>query len=122
MTSIVVIYASIFFIERRKAVNLFEKKTINPLLAIYIMNKIGLKLTENTLKHENMQKLMKSGEKFDAVIVGQFMNDALKGLAYHFGGHLILFSSVGTSTWVSKIRTRDMYSLYFLSYNENNLV
>ncbi|XP_076249991.1 UDP-glucosyltransferase 2-like isoform X2 [Rhynchophorus ferrugineus] len=89
--------------ERRKAVNLFEKKSINPLTAIYIMSKIGLKLTENTLKHENMQKLMKSGEKFDAVIVGQFMNDALKGLAYHFGGHLILFSSVGTSTWVNHL-------------------
>lgn len=89
--------------ERRKAVNLFERPSINPLLAIYIMNKIGLKLTENTFKHENMQKLMNSGEKFDAVIVGQFLNDALKALAYHFEGHLILFSSVGTSTWVNHL-------------------
>lgn len=71
------------------------------MLAVYIMNKIGLKQTESTLSHENFQKLIHSGEKFDAVIVGQFMNDALKGMAHHFGGHLILFSSVGTSTWVS---------------------
>ncbi|CAG9762345.1 unnamed protein product [Ceutorhynchus assimilis] len=89
--------------ERRKAINLFEKSSINPLVAIYVMNKIGLKQTENTLKHESFQQLIHSTEKFDAVIVGQFMNDALKAMAHHFGGHLILFSSVGTSTWVNHL-------------------
>nr|AVT42215.1 UDP-glucuronosyltransferase 40AC1 [Lissorhoptrus oryzophilus] len=89
--------------ERRKAVNLFETPSINPLSAIYIMNKIGLKLTENTFKHKNVQNLIHSNKTFDIVIVGQFMNDALKGLASHFGGHLVLFSSVGTSTWVNHL-------------------
>ncbi|XP_066253000.1 UDP-glucosyltransferase 2-like [Euwallacea similis] len=89
--------------ERRKAINLFERRYINPLVAIYIMNKIGLNQTESTLSHENFQSLIQSGEKFDAVIVGQFMNDALKGMAHHFGGHLVLFSTVGTSTWVNHL-------------------
>lgn len=79
------------------------------------MNKIGVKQTEGTLSHEKFQKLIHSGEKFDAVIVGQFMNDALKGMAHHFGGHLILFSSVGTSTWVSSQQCNfDMFNSIFI--------
>ncbi|KAH1003158.1 hypothetical protein HUJ05_011098 [Dendroctonus ponderosae] len=89
--------------ERRRGINLFERASMNPLSAIYVMNKIGLKQTESTLQHAAFQALIHSGERFDAVVVGQFMNDALKGMAHHFGGHLILFSSVGTSTWVSKL-------------------
>ncbi|XP_050310088.1 UDP-glucosyltransferase 2-like [Anthonomus grandis grandis] len=89
--------------ERRKAINLFQHSKVNPFLAIYIMNRVGLSQTESTLKHANFQRLIHSGEKFDAVIVGQFMNDALKAMAHHFGAHLILFSSVGTSTWVNHL-------------------
>ncbi|KAL1490671.1 hypothetical protein ABEB36_013328 [Hypothenemus hampei] len=106
--------------ERRKVINLFEHKYFNPLAAIYLMNKIGLKQTETTLSHPNFQNLIHSGEKFDAVIVGQFMNDALKGMAHHFGGHLILFSSVGTSTWVNHLVGNPSIPSYtpemFLSY------
>ncbi|XP_019754233.2 UDP-glucosyltransferase 2 [Dendroctonus ponderosae] len=89
--------------ERRRGINLFERASMNPLSAIYVMNKIGLKQTESTLQHAAFQALIHSGERFDAVVVGQFMNDALKGMAHHFGGHLILFSSVGTSTWVNHL-------------------
>ncbi|XP_060528145.1 UDP-glycosyltransferase UGT5-like isoform X2 [Cylas formicarius] len=89
--------------EKRKAINLFDSPRLNAIKAIYLVNKIGLTLTQNTLAHENVQKLIESKEKFDAVIVGQFMNDALKGLAHYFGGHLILFSSVGSSTWVNHL-------------------
>ncbi|KAJ8954680.1 hypothetical protein NQ318_011372 [Aromia moschata] len=50
-------------------------------------------ISEPLLNHTNMQKLMKSGEKFDIVIVCQFLTEATKALSNLFDAHLIVFSS-----------------------------
>ncbi|CAH0551769.1 unnamed protein product [Brassicogethes aeneus] len=60
-------------------------------------------LTRQFLKHPNVQKLIKSGEKFDLVVVEEFSNHALRALAPHFGAPLIIFSSMGANNWVNTL-------------------
>ncbi|CAH1984651.1 unnamed protein product [Acanthoscelides obtectus] len=61
--------------------------------------KMVLQLTEDTLSYPEVQNLIKSGEKFDVVIVSQFMNEAHYMLAPHFNAHLIGLSTIGSSNW-----------------------
>lgn len=68
---------------------------------MYIGNYIGLTLTRKTLEHPNVQNLIHSNETFDVVVIEQFFNDALKGLATHFKAHQIIISPIGTNTWVN---------------------
>ena len=60
-------------------------------------------LAERTLSQSDVQKLIHSGEKFDVVIVEQFMNEAHKGFAKHFNAPLVLFSTIGASSWVNPL-------------------
>ncbi|XP_044263532.1 UDP-glycosyltransferase UGT5-like [Tribolium madens] len=60
-------------------------------------------MSELTLKHENVQKLINSGEKFDVVIVEQFGNDAQKALSTHFGAPLITLSAIGANYWINPL-------------------
>ncbi|XP_049817462.1 UDP-glycosyltransferase UGT5-like [Aethina tumida] len=67
-----------------------------------ILSKI-VHMTEKTLQHPNFQELINSDEKFDVVVIEQFFNDALKGLASHFDAPLILFNSVGANNFVNPL-------------------
>lgn len=67
------------------------------------MNMMMLELTDKTLNHTNVQKLINSGETFDVVIVEQFMNEALKALATQFKASLITLSTVGANSWVNTL-------------------
>lgn len=60
-------------------------------------------LREHMFTNHKIQKLIKSGEKFDAVIVEQFWNDAMKVFAHIFDAHLIIFSTVGPNRWVNNL-------------------
>lgn len=104
--------------------NLFERgRSTNALLNIPMTNFFGLMLTERVLQHENVQKLLKSGAKFDAVLIEQFNNDALKAFATHFRAPLILVSSIGANAWVNSLVGNPSPSAYipeiFLSYSEH---
>lgn len=85
-----------------KKFDLFNRDSATFLSLINFI-KSTIELTERTLQHPNVQKLMNSGEKFDAVVVEQFLNEALKGLAPHFEAPLIIFSSVGANNWVNPL-------------------
>ncbi|KAL1491836.1 hypothetical protein ABEB36_012371 [Hypothenemus hampei] len=56
-----------------------------------------------TFTDPKVQQLIHSGEKFDAVIVEQFSNDALKVFAHIFDCHLIILSSIGPNSWVNDL-------------------
>nr|CAH7769279.1 unnamed protein product [Callosobruchus chinensis] len=58
-----------------------------------------LQMTEETLAYKDVQDLIKSGEKFDVVIISQFLNEAHYMLAPHFGAHLVALSTVGSHSW-----------------------
>lgn len=56
-------------------------------------------LSDYILGHHAVQKLIKSNEEFDLVLVEQFFNEAHHAFAAHFGAPLVLFSSIGSSEW-----------------------
>lgn len=62
---------------------------------------LGLQITEGTLSHPNVQKLLKSEEKFDLVIVEQFINEAFRGFCHRFQAHCVILSTVGGSRWTN---------------------
>nr|CAH7731538.1 unnamed protein product [Callosobruchus chinensis] len=91
------------FAEEHKnqvTMNLFKMETMSMLTHTVAMNFIGNDYTRKTLKHPAMQKLIQSGEKFDAMVIEQFVNEGMKPLAAHFNAHLILFSTIGPNMWV----------------------
>ncbi|XP_044267725.1 UDP-glycosyltransferase UGT5-like isoform X1 [Tribolium madens] len=91
------------FQKLRKEINIFDMEKANPLFLIPLMVKLMLEMSENTLQHSNVQGLINSDEKFDVVIVEQFNNEAHKAFASHFKAPLILFSTIGASSWVNPL-------------------
>ncbi|VEN63191.1 unnamed protein product, partial [Callosobruchus maculatus] len=87
--------------NKDESLNFFDVEE-NVLDDILIDNLIGEKLVMKVLQHPKMQNLIRSNRKFDAVIMEQFFNEALKPLAKHFNAHLILFSTVGPKMWVNE--------------------
>lgn len=72
---------------------------IPSIMYIPMLNDMGLSLTRSILSNPDMQKFIHSNEKFDAVIIEQFVVDGLKILAHHFDAPLILLSSLGANQW-----------------------
>ncbi|XP_053664500.1 UDP-glycosyltransferase UGT5-like [Anopheles marshallii] len=84
--------------------NLFEYKNAPNLMVLYLVyNEFGPLSSQGVLEHPKMIELMKSGERFDAVIVESFASEVLYGLAEHFGGHLFAFAPFGASMWTSEL-------------------
>lgn len=55
-------------------------------------------LGEECVSHPNVQKLLQSNEKFDVVIVTNFMPRILRGFAHYYNASLVLFVNVGLFT------------------------
>lgn len=58
-------------------------------------------MSEKTLNHPEMHKLINSVEKFDALVLVQSQNDAFKQLGPHFGAHVIIFSTIGSNSFIN---------------------
>jgi hypothetical protein len=84
-----------------KEMNLFEMEKKNFFTVLPFFTTMMIEACERTLNHTNVQKLIHSDEKFDVVIV-QFLNEAQQALATHFNAPLILFSTIGTSSWINQ--------------------
>ncbi|KAJ3642483.1 hypothetical protein Zmor_025265 [Zophobas morio] len=89
--------------RRRKEMKMFDMDDMNPIVFITFVLDWITAFTEHTLKSSKVQKLLKSGEKFDVVIIEQFMNDAHKGFATHFDAPMILLSTIGANIWVNML-------------------
>uniref|UniRef100_A0AAG5DJ33 UDP-glucuronosyltransferase n=1 Tax=Anopheles atroparvus TaxID=41427 RepID=A0AAG5DJ33_ANOAO len=84
--------------------DLFEYKNAPNLVVLYLVyNEFGPSSSKSVLEHPNMVQLMRSGEKFDAVIVESFASEVLYGLAEHFGGQLMVFAPFGASMWTNDL-------------------
>ncbi|KAJ8918827.1 hypothetical protein NQ315_011113 [Exocentrus adspersus] len=101
----------------------FELDKMNPFFSIVMINVMGDQISKSTMKHPNFQKLLKSNEQFDVVIIEQFLDDALKVLAYHYKAPLILLSTIGANAWVNNLVGNPAPLSYvpdvFLSYSSN---
>lgn len=60
-----------------------------------------LHMTNITLQHPEMKKLLKSNEKFDLLILDLFLTDALLGLSSVFDCPVVALSANGPHTWVN---------------------
>ena len=83
--------------------DLFQIVKQNFIVHSLYLNWMGNSVTETTLSHPKVQKLVNSGEKFDVVIIEQFINDGLKVLAHQFQAPLVLFSTFGSNAWINSL-------------------
>ncbi|XP_044271533.1 UDP-glycosyltransferase UGT5-like isoform X2 [Tribolium madens] len=60
---------------------------------------MGYAVTEEFYQNKNVQKLLNSQEHFDLIILAQFVNEGLIGLAYHFKAPFVLMSSMPLFAW-----------------------
>jgi UDP:flavonoid glycosyltransferase YjiC (YdhE family) len=89
--------------HKGKTMNMFDIETSDPFTTTVFMGFMMPQLMEMILKDKNVQKLINSNEKFDVVIVEQFLNDAQKALSTHFGAPLITFNTVGPNFWINPL-------------------
>ncbi|CAB3376275.1 Hypothetical predicted protein [Cloeon dipterum] len=66
--------------------------------AVAVWNK-GLGMTETVAASEAFHRVLQDEKGFDLVIVEQFLNEGLYGLAYHFKAPLVLLCSFGGFHW-----------------------
>lgn len=78
----------------------FTLGKLNPGITFPFLHSMGAQMSTDVLSHPKIQELMNSGEKFDAVVVEIFNNDALLGLAQHFGCPVIGVTTYGVVKWV----------------------
>ncbi|XP_044267212.1 UDP-glycosyltransferase UGT5-like [Tribolium madens] len=81
-----------FFCARRNS--MFEFESANPMEKAKFLFEISYNFTEHLIQSKEVQTLLKSNEKFDGVIIYQYLNEALLGVAHHFKAPVILFSSM----------------------------
>lgn len=63
--------------------------------------KWGMDVNNATLTNNDVQKLLKSGRKFDVMLYEMFINDALLGFAHHFNLPVIGVSTVGLNPFIA---------------------
>lgn len=84
-------------------IDMFETRYWPGHKLINMLTQSGDEMSNFTLSHPNVQKLLNSGEKFDAVIVEIFWVEALYGLANHFNCPLIGLSTFSSSLWTNDL-------------------
>lgn len=104
-------------------VNMFETEDWTPMQMMMVLSGLGEFYSNSTLNSPNMQELMKSGKKFDAVIVEVFWAEALYGLGAHFNAPLIALSTFSTSKWTNDLTKAPMEYAYvphnFIKFTED---
>ena len=83
--------------------NAFEFGTMSPVELLLVLYEMGAMSSNLTLAHPKVQEIMYSGEKFDAVVVEIFNNDAISGLAQHFNCPLIGVTTFGAVKWANEM-------------------
>ncbi|KAJ8938225.1 hypothetical protein NQ314_011554 [Rhamnusium bicolor] len=94
---------NVTMIKAIKKIDPFMAEYKSPMLSVVMGSLFSTAYTEKTLNHTEVQKLVRSNEKFDVVIAGQFANDAVKAFAAHFDAHLIIFSSVYANSMINHL-------------------
>ncbi|XP_055910501.1 UDP-glycosyltransferase UGT5-like [Eupeodes corollae] len=83
--------------------NPIELWDMNVISQILLTSDLGYIIANSTLSEPSVQKLMASGEKFDAVICEVFLSEALFGLAEHFEAPLIGLGTFGATLWNTEL-------------------
>lgn len=81
-----------------------ENMQMNLISKFKFLYKNTLFMTNFTLQHPEMKKLMKSNEKYDLIILDLFLTDALLGLSTVFdNAPIVALSANGPHEWVNEL-------------------
>lgn len=83
--------------------NMFDMADQSVWEGITMTYKFGHMLTNLTLQHPNVIKLINSDEQFDLVILESFLNDAHLGFVHHFKAPCVALSTFGASRWTNEM-------------------
>ncbi|KAK9736941.1 UDP-glucoronosyl and UDP-glucosyl transferase [Popillia japonica] len=73
------------------------------LLSIFFVSSMTNKVMEQTLAHENLHALLRSGEKFDIVLAERFVYDGLLVIGHQLNVPYGLISCIGPSIWTNHL-------------------
>ncbi|CAG9767337.1 unnamed protein product [Ceutorhynchus assimilis] len=102
--------------EKLKEVNLYEDSTRSNWNKIVSYQELMMHWVNTTLYHPKVRALLTPENKFDVVIMEQFLNDAHKYFAHYFQCHLIVLSSMGPVVWVNNIAGNPVPPSYVESF------
>ncbi|XP_045474545.1 UDP-glycosyltransferase UGT5-like [Harmonia axyridis] len=86
-----------------KRPNFFKEDMTNPYSMTLFLNSAGTMMTNQVFNSPAVKKLLESGEKFDAVIMDQFVDDSCAYFAHHFSANHILLSTTFANSWVNPL-------------------
>ncbi|KAF5298203.1 hypothetical protein FQA39_LY02627 [Lamprigera yunnana] len=81
--------------------NPFSMTNMGFITKTIFMEKFGEMLTESLLNETNVKALLTSNEKFDIIVMEEFVNQAFRGFCHHFKAHCIVVSTIGQSRWTN---------------------
>ncbi|XP_057668109.1 UDP-glycosyltransferase UGT5-like [Diorhabda carinulata] len=89
--------------EKTSGFNILDMASSSSFMNLAAMNFLDDACMRNAFVDPEVQKLMKSKEKFDVVLVESLMTDALIAFGCHFNAPVILLGSIGAAAWISNV-------------------
>ncbi|XP_017784593.1 PREDICTED: UDP-glucuronosyltransferase 2B15-like [Nicrophorus vespilloides] len=77
----------------------FDMENMYPVNQVILCYKLGYTFCDFVLKYKPVLDFINSNVTVDVVIMDQFLNEALVGIAHQLKAPLIYFSTLGTSIW-----------------------
>ncbi|XP_050298914.1 UDP-glycosyltransferase UGT5-like isoform X2 [Anthonomus grandis grandis] len=88
-------------IHLTKTITNTNKSRLSAFADIKIFSQWVVKICNASLSHPKIKEMIRSREKFDAIILDQFLNDCQHVFPYLFEGHLIVASTLGANLIVN---------------------
>ncbi|KAI7815290.1 UDP-glycosyltransferase [Rhyzopertha dominica] len=90
------------YMEETIKQNMFDHANSNPFLGIFFMNFMSTEFVNLTLSHPEVQTLLNDpSQKFDLILLEQFLDEPLMAFAHHYKAPLVLLSTFGSSPWTN---------------------
>ncbi|XP_045474738.1 UDP-glycosyltransferase UGT5-like isoform X1 [Harmonia axyridis] len=104
--------------------NMFEFEP-SPYVRPFFFHFMSTEFIEDVFNHTTFKEFMKTGEKFDAVIVEEFQAEAIKYVAHHFNAPLIVYSAQDANDWTNAFQgnpdTPSYHPNFFLNDLQNHM-
>jgi len=88
---------------KKKTSNMLDRDDSGVFHNIFIVYGLASFVTNYTLTHPNVQKLLQSNEHFDLVFVESFATDAFVGLGERFNAPVVGLGTFGSATWLDQM-------------------
>ncbi|KAJ8954700.1 hypothetical protein NQ318_011393 [Aromia moschata] len=90
----------------------YSRESMCLVSSVKFIHNMAYELTEKLLSHNNFQNLLKSGRKFDLIVMEYFLNDAAIGVGTFFNAPVVLFSSLPSSALTNHLFANPAPSSY----------